>query len=371
MKILIIDTYYPNFLESIRAKFPNLKNESYKIQHQFLLDQNFGTSDYYSFNLKKIGHQAEEVIINDEILMRKWARENGVKLTGSTFLSKIQMLSLVYRFIGRPKWIQQIALFFILKAKPDVLYLQNLTILEPATLREAKKFCKIVVGQIASPLPTKSMLKQYDLIVTSIPHFAGYLKSIGVKSEYLKLGFEPRILHKIPKLERIFDVSFIGSFTPYHRNRTNLLEDITRKIPVNIWGQGMHILTLNSPLKKLFHGECWGLEMYKILAESKIVINCHIGVAGDDANNMRLFEATGAGALLITDYKSNLDKLFKIGQEVIAYRDSQDLINKLQYYLLHKEEREKIANAGQKRTLQEHIYYKRMEQLVDILNHYL
>ena len=52
--------------------------------------------------------------------------------------------------------------------------------------------------------------------------------------------------------------------------------------------------------------EVWGLDMYRALARSKITINRHINVAENNANNMRLFEATGTGSLLITDRKDNL-----------------------------------------------------------------
>ena len=40
--------------------------------------------------------------------------------------------------------------------------------------------------------------------------------------------------------------------------------------------------------------------MYKILGRSKISFNRHINTAENNANNMRLYEATGMGSLLLT-----------------------------------------------------------------------
>ena len=40
--------------------------------------------------------------------------------------------------------------------------------------------------------------------------------------------------------------------------------------------------------------------MYNILSRSKISFNRHINVAENNANNMRLYEATGMGSLLLT-----------------------------------------------------------------------
>ena len=70
---------------------------------------------------------------------------------------------------------------------------------------------------------------------------------------------------------------------------------------------------------------------------------------------------------LLTDAGSNLDDLFEPGSEVATYRDADDLVRKISYFLEHDEEREAIAQAGQARTLREHTYAHRMEELVDVL----
>jgi spore maturation protein CgeB len=111
--------------------------------------------------------------------------------------------------------------------------------------------------------------------------------------------------------------------------------------------------------------------MYQILGETKIIINRHISAAENYANNMRLFESTGMGALLITDEKQNLNDLFTVGTEVMAYRDVDDLAEKIRYYLSHETERERIAAAGQRRTLTDHTYQKRMGELLQIIERYL
>jgi spore maturation protein CgeB len=111
--------------------------------------------------------------------------------------------------------------------------------------------------------------------------------------------------------------------------------------------------------------------MFRILAASKIVVNYHGDVAQSYANNMRLFEATGTGALLVTDWKTNLHEMFVLDKEVIAYRTSEECAEMIQYYLEHEDEREVIARAGQVRTLRDHTYNQRMQELVDIVERYL
>ena len=369
MKILVVDTYYPNFLRDFYSK--NKKFKNYNDNLNALLSECFGTSDYYSYNLKKLGHEAQDLIVNDEKLQRLWAKENNFHLQNSKLLSKIQALPYVGKYFGGLTWIQEIAIAQIKTHKPDIVYLQDLSILLPDTLKLAKKYCKLLVGQIACPLPPKENLLQFDLILTSFPHFVKKFREMGIKSEYFKIGFETRLLKTIKKQKRIYPCVFIGSFSPHHIKGTRLLEKLYRHVPLHVWGQGMEYLPLNSPLRKNYHSKAWGKDMYKILAKSKIVINRHISVAGNNANNMRLYESTGMGAMLITDKKKNLKDLFVPNKEVVEYVSDEDLVKKVKYYTSHDKERQKIALSGQKRTIRVHSYQKRMQELITILNHHL
>ena len=370
-KILIIDTYYSGFLRNFYLNNPTTINKSYQEQKKTLLNQCFGTSDYYSYNLQQLGYRADDLIVNDEILQRQWVKEHHLDVSGSNWFSKVQMLPYIHRFLGRPKWVQEITLAQIKVIKPDVVYMQDLSILNSGTLQEIKKICKLLVGQIAYPLPAEENLKQFDLILTSFPHYVERFRKMGINSEYFKIGFEVRVLDKVGEHDRIYDVGFIGSFSPHHSAGTKLLEEVASKIPLHVWGQGINFLSPTSPLRKNYHGEAWGLQMYKMLARTKIVINRHIDVAENHANNMRLYESTGMGAMLITDKKDNLSDLFKVGQEIISYETALDLTKKIEYYLKHEEKRQEIVKMGQKRTLEDHNYKKRMKELVKILERYL
>jgi spore maturation protein CgeB len=82
---------------------------------------------------------------------------------------------------------------------------------------------------------------------------------------------------------------------------------------------------------------------------------------------MRLFEATGVGTMLLTDQKDNLHEMFDLGKEVAVYRSPEEGLEKIRYYLSHDAEREAIARAGQKRTLRDHTYAVRMQELIGLL----
>ena len=103
--------------------------------------------------------------------------------------------------------------------------------------------------------------------------------------------------------------------------------------------------------------------MYKILSRSLITLNRHINVSENYANNMRLYEATGMGSLLLTDYKDNLNEIFEIDKEIISYRSKEEASDKASYYSKNRSKAERIAKAGQMKTLENHTYQKRMVEL--------
>lgn len=368
---LFIDSYYPKFLQGIYKKKSDLSKQSYTKQLSFLLSQHFGTSDFYSRNLKKAGHKANDIIANSKSLQFQWAKENDLEMKEPHFLSRLQTLPLLHRFLGRPQWVQKIVLEQIKQVKPDVVYVQDLSILNPDTLTKVKEHSSLLVGQIACPLPAKENLKSFDLILTSFPHYVKRFRKMGIKSEYFKIAFESSVLKRVGNRKRIYDTTFVGGISPSHKKGLSILNHLANKIKIDVWGYGKRFLPSSSNLFKSHHGEAWGLEMYKVLVQSKITINRHIDVSENYANNMRLYESTGMGAMLITDKKKNLKDLFKVGKEVVEYTDSKDLIKKIEYYLDHEDERAKIALAGQKRTLREHSYKNRMDELVKIIKNHI
>ena len=211
-------------------------------------------------------------------------------------------------------------------------------------------------------------LSGYDLILSSLPNQVEWFRSKGVKSKYFKLGFEESILKKLTKNPESYEVTHVGSYGKLHQERNDLLETVAKEVDIKFWGFNTGGLLSGSEILKNYQGEAWGLEMYNILFNSKMTITKHItSVAENYANNMTLYEATGVGALLFVDKKQNLGNIFDLDKEVVAYDSATDLVEKIKYFKNHEQERQKIAIAGQKRTLLDHTYKQRMLELLEIV----
>ncbi len=373
MRIILLDTYYPRFLAAHYVSHPGLARETCTRQRQDLTDQAFGTSDFYSRHLRTMGHDAQDLIVNCTPLQKMWAQEHRVRYSPLALMlpQRLLRLPVIGPWLSALPGLVEIAVEQVKAARPDVLYCQDLWFLPPQKLAELRQYAKLIVGQIASPLPPEAYLKGYDLILTSFPHFVPRLRAMGVASEYFRIGFDTRVLELLGTVEKDIDASFVGGISRHHGKALPMLEYLVRSTPIEFFGYGAGSLGRNSPIVARHHGEVWGLDMYRALARSRLTLNRHINVAENYANNMRLFEATGVGALLITDRKDNLGELFEVGKEVVAYSSPEEAAELIRYYITHPDEASEIARAGQARTLRDHTYLRRMEELVPVLEQYL
>jgi hypothetical protein len=368
LKILVVDSYYPAFLEGALQNL-NAEALSYSQMLNGLLQLRFGTADFYSRNLRNLGHDASDIIFNCAPLQRKWAAERGVKFADALgpLREFATRLSAFRAWLAQDLPLPEIAERQVREAQPDVLYLQDLTLFRPDTLRSLRSCVGLIVGQIACPLPPLSYLREIDLVLTSFPHYVDRLQNMGKSAEYFRIGFDPIVLDLIGTLPRTRTCTFVGGISLSHRGRKEFLEKLAQVVEIEFFGYGVETLPATSPIRAKHHGEVWGLDMYRRLAESRITVNVHIDVAENYANNMRLYEATGCGALLVTDEKQNLHQLFSLGSEVITYRTVDEAIDRIAYFNRNPSEAASIARAGQSRTLLEHTYRQRMEELIALL----
>jgi hypothetical protein len=81
-------------------------------------------------------------------------------------------------------------------------------------------------------------------------------------------------------------------------------------------------------------------------------------------DHYRLMEATVSGSMIICDPMVTLPKGLKDGESVVFFHSSEDLHSKILYYLLHDEERERIARRAHAVSVGRHMPWHRMEDFV-------
>ncbi len=103
--------------------------------------------------------------------------------------------------------------------------------------------------------------------------------------------------------------------------------------------------------------------MARTYSASRLVFNRSIR---NDVN-MRVFEALACGSLLMTnDLADNgQDELFQDGVHLATYRDGDELLDKIHFYLRREDLRERLAAAGRSEALSRHTYRHRMQWILE------
>jgi hypothetical protein len=367
MRFLIVDHMYCAFVEWVYGSQAGLANESYETQRRRIDGELFGETQFQVAGLKALGHEASDDLVNIRPLQRAWLRENGLRFPRSSWGVRLRRGVVPWPRRIDDRWTGEALLERVRRERPDIVHIQSMDLLEPWVIAALREETRLVVGQVATELPAQRSYGDYDLIVSSIPGLVDRFRREGADAEWLPLAFEPSIRDAIPQVERDIPVSFVGSFTTRYADRLQLVEAVAREAPLRTWTADVDAIPTNSPVRPTIQGPAWGRSMYEVLARSQMTVNTHGRIAGDYANNLRLFEATGMGALLLTDGRRNIGELFDVGSEVVTYRDAEDCARLVRYYIDHPAEAASIAAAGQRRTLRDHTWANRMSRLVDMV----
>jgi len=186
----------------------------------------------------------------------------------------------------------------------------------------------------------------FDLVFAAQSDGAAGLRQVGIASAaWLPLACDPDF-HRPHEVALEFDACFVGNLFP--GERADLIALLQHRFP------------------RMFVGQRYFEEMARTYSASRLVFNRSIR---NDVN-MRVFEALGCGALLLTnDLRDNgQEVLFRDGIHLATYRSAEELLDKAQFYLHQEEVRTRVAGAGRAEVLARHTYRHRMEQILQEAN---
>lgn len=395
--------HYPGYLDDFCRRRPPRKEHDYETGAAELHADAFGWADFYSRNLRALGVEAYELVANADWLQAAWAREHGCAQTGD---------ALVLEQLGR--------------LRPDVLFVQDMFRFGAGFIRAARERVprlRLVLGWCCAPYTNADVgaFRSCDALLTCTPGFVVDFSTAGHRAFLLNHAFEPTVLERMPDAPPIeADVVFAGTVVKgrrWHDLRARLLEHLVKAgFGLQVFGSLIVESSLRTRGKQLAwvgmqalrgvglagvadwvgflrRAQSWrtrptverfpealmaavrppifGRVMYERLRSARVALNAHIDVTPRFAGNMRLFEATGVGTCLLTDWKENLGDLFEVDSEVVAYRSLDECSEKLRWLLANESGRRAIADAGQRRTLRDHTFALRAIQLDGIIRELL
>ncbi|NUM79541.1 glycosyltransferase [bacterium] len=77
----------------------------------------------------------------------------------------------------------------------------------------------------------------------------------------------------------------------------------------------------------------------------------------------RTFEIPGCGGFQLCEETEHLSDYFIPDQEIVTFTSTEEMLEKIHYFLSHDHERNTVASSGHQRVLRDHTYEKRFQQL--------
>lgn len=251
----------------------------------------------------------------------------------------------------------------------DFVFCMNPNLIPSREIKKLFPNAKII-SSIASPLPPKKAIMHYDLILTSLPPIANKIRELGVNVAEVPAVFDagPIVdLYKKEFQDREYDLAFVGSFGVHHLNTLFLARAASKECSNFVfYGYGPKWLLYIFGLSANYKGPAYGPDMLEVLGNAKLSLNRHAWFAEGHANNVRMYESTAMGCVLLTDNAIGLPNLFSEG-EVCVYKNSKDLRSKIRLLLSDQVLARRIANLGHARYMRSHTLSSRIGPVSEAL----
>jgi len=223
----------------------------------------------------------------------------------------------------------------------------------------------------------KYYAKKFTYVITTDKYSIDLYKGIGqskvIRSQH---GSFPSN-NSFKEVNYKYNVSFIGTKSSYRDWFINKLR--SKGISCTCFGKGWENGIVNYK------------EMENIFRDSKINLNIDNSVNYDLRVNFnhpknlvevlkslifknrkihsqikaRNFEIPVYGGFQLTDYVPGIEDYFRIGEEILCYKDFEDALSLIQYFLLHNKEREKIKRNSVIKARKLHTYKSRMSEILE------
>lgn len=178
-----------------------------------------------------------------------------------------------------------------------------------------------------------------NIVLNAIQHHQSYFQP--TKTYWFPNAYPHDLIYPMEDIEKTHDVGFCGNYL----NRKDWVDIIDTKFKVK---RDIFVI---------------GEDMVKAVNSYKIHFNRNIS----DDINFRTFETLGCNTLLFTNYTPDLEKLFDTEKDMVLYKDGNDLLEKLTYYLNNPVEKNKISNSGFETVTSKHTFVNRAKELIKII----
>jgi len=294
--------------------------------------------------------------------------------------------------IGRRAWNEEL-LAAVKAEKPDlVFFFMYSDELDKSVLEELKKYTTTAAWFADDNWRfynyTKFWAKYFTWGITTFSYMPELYRRAGqpnvIRSQWaanISL-YAPRKQHE---LKEVPAVSFVGGWTKPRERMVDVLrargmdvavfgggwkdgQRVSEEVMLEIFSLSKINLGLNPPPGRF--GKVSLARLFLQMSMNKVSLAPHIIANVQSWMHMtvsqikgRHFQVPACGGFTITSTADDLGNYYVPDKEIVFYKDVDEMVEKVSYYLAHDAEREAIARAGYERTLRDHTYENRFREI--------
>lgn len=184
----------------------------------------------------------------------------------------------------------------------------------------------------------------------------------STKFQYLAEACNPRVHRPISLTSAdhaLYDCDLMLAGSIYYY-RQEILQNLT-EFDIKLWGFRPDWMV--DRLAGRFQGRyVWGDDKVRATLGARICLNT-LHFAEVDSLNCRAFEIAGCGGFQLVTSVAVLPEHFKVDEEVVVFRNIEELTEKIRHYLRYPESARAVAERGQLRAHREHTYEHRLREI--------
>jgi spore maturation protein CgeB len=211
------------------------------------------------------------------------------------------------------------------------------------------------------------LLAPYDALFFKEPHVVERLQaSLDLQIYYLPEACNPRWHRPLTEAGTEPYLVIAGNMYP---SRVKLLERLVATgIPLRLYGSGFPRWIGDSSAREMHTGRAVIREEKAQVFRSAAGVLNTLHPAEISGVNARLFEATGCGAAVLTEYRPVVPELFTIEDEVLVFHNFDELVDQAKRLLNDVGLSAALGDAATRRAHRDHSYERRLSFILEKLS---
>lgn len=253
--------------------------------------------------------------------------------------------------------------------RPDKVFMQVQApgIISPELVKHMSQSAKVInwTGDVRHGVPQWMVdISPYCISSFSNDTDVQSMRRMGYKAEYLEIGYDPLIY--TPEGEKVNCPEIIFMANNYGKNYftlSNTRIEIVNKLTkiygprFGVFGNGWQMARGN-----VNHSQ---REEAKYYRNCKIAINCsHFNYSRYSSD--RLLRIMGTGAFCLSHRYVDIHADYKEGIDLVSFTTLEDMVDKINYYLSHDEERNTIRLQGNQKVLNRNTFAHMIKNIIEL-----